>query len=189
MVRLLVHLPLLVVLVVALLMPFGEPRAKENDSAVVPTIARIESLLDKGRWDVASLRWPVVGYSSVSSPFGLREHPIEGRKSLHRGIDIAAPIGTPIVAIAPGRVAFVGHRRGFGRLVEIAHTGGWLSRYAHASVTVVSFGQVVHGGQLIAKVGATGRATGPHLHLEIRQAEKWVDPLPLLRRRWVAVER
>ena len=187
-VKLLVRLSLFVGLMAVLFLPLGELLAKEKDEAVVPSIARIEGLLDAMRWDVEALQWPVVGQSRVSSLFGPRAHPIGGKKRLHKGIDIAAPQGTPIVAIAPGRVIFVGKRRGFGRLVEIAHAGGWHSKYAHASTTTVTLGQRVDGGQMIATVGATGHATGPHLHLEIRQSGKSVDPLPLLRQRWVAIE-
>ena len=179
---------LLVGLAGALFVPVGEARAKETQGVAMPSIARIDNLLNAGRWDGTALQWPIVGKSRVSSPFGLRKHPFEGKRRLHRGLDIAARRGAPIVAIAPGKVVFVGHRRGFGRLVEIAHAGGWLSKYAHASVTTVSLGQAVEGGQMIAKVGATGEATGPHLHLEIRRAGKSVDPLPLLRRRWVVAE-
>ena len=187
-VNLLIRLSLIVGLMAVLLLPLEELRAKENDEAVMPSVVRIEGLLDAIRWDVEALQWPVVGQSRVSSVFGPRDHPIGGKKSLHRGIDIAAPQGTPIVAIAPGRVVFVGKRRGAGLLVEIAHAGGWHSKYAHASKTMVTLGQKVDGGQMIAKVGATGYATGPHLHLEIQRSGKSVDPLPLLRQRWVAIE-
>lgn len=73
-------------------------------------------------------------------------------------------------------------------MVEVTHADGWISKYAHASMTTVSLGQAVLAGQMIAKVGSSGHATGPHLHLEIRRAGKPMDPLPLLRQKLVLVE-
>lgn len=166
----------------------GVVSAVAATSEAVPSLERIEIILGPGRFDNALLMWPVAGQHRISSRFGYRDHPLKGKKVLHRGLDIAAQRGTPIVAIAPGRVTFVGAKRGFGRMVEVTHADGWISKYAHASMTTVSLGQAVLAGQMIAKVGSSGHATGPHLHLEIRRAGKPMDPLPLLRQKLVLVE-
>lgn len=152
-----------------------------------PMFESIEAIFGVTPFNEALLVWPVDGKHNVSSRYGYREHPFSGKQSLHRGLDIAARRGTPIVSIAPGKVKFVGYKRGYGRMVQIEHTSGWVSTYAHASITVVKKGQPVLAGQMIAKVGATGYATGPHLHLEIHRAGQWVDPLPLLREKLVVM--
>lgn len=166
----------------------GVTHAKSSKEEVTPSLERIETVLGAVRFDDALLMWPVAGQHRISSQFGYRDHPLKGKKVLHRGLDIAAKRGTPIVAIAPGKVTFVGARRGFGRMVEVSHVGGWISKYAHANTTIVALGQAVLAGQMIARVGSSGHATGPHLHLEIRRAGKPIDPLPLLRQKLVLVE-
>lgn len=105
--------------------------------------------------------WPTKGV--FTSGFGMRW----GR--MHQGIDLANKIGTPIVAAKDGVVAFAGWSGGYGYLVEISHTNGESTRYAHNSQLFVSKGQLVPQGALISKMGSTGRSTGPHLHFEIRQ--------------------
>ena len=88
---------------------------------------------------------------------------------MHKGIDIAAPIGTPIIAAASGEVIFSGWSRGgYGNLVKLKHRDGSVTFYAHNNRLLVSKGQKVRQGQLIAEMGSTGRSTGPHLHFEIR---------------------
>ena len=119
-------------------------------------------------------RWPVAG--RVSSAYGLRPHPIRKRSQFHHGLDLAAPAGTPIRAVAAGRVSFSGWAGGYGNLVEIAHGAGWTTRYAHAQTRVVQVGQRVQAGETLASVGTTGLSTGPHLHFEIRQDGASQDP-------------
>jgi murein DD-endopeptidase MepM/ murein hydrolase activator NlpD len=121
---------------------------------------------------------PTVG--RVSSTFGPRVHPITGRQGMHSGLDIAAPTGTPIAAAAGGTVTFAGVRGGYGNIVIIDHGDGRETRYAHADRMLVQEGQRVAAGEQIATVGATGTATGPHLHLEVRVNGDAVDPRPLL---------
>lgn len=116
--------------------------------------------------------WPLRG--RITSGFG----PRWGRP--HEGLDIAAATGTPIRAAAPGVVAFAGWRTGYGRVVVVAHSFGLTTVYAHASAILVRVGEVVGAGQPMARVGATGDATGPHLHFEVRVRGVPVDPLPLL---------
>lgn len=118
---------------------------------------------------------PTRGY--VSSRFSRsRWHPILDRARPHAGIDIAAPKGTPILAAAKGKVIYVGTRGDYGRMVEIDHGHGYVTRYAHASRTLVRLGQIVQRGEKIAEVGATGLAVGPHLHYEVLVNGRPTDP-------------
>jgi murein DD-endopeptidase MepM/ murein hydrolase activator NlpD len=112
----------------------------------------------------------------VSSPFGPRADPFTGRPALHHGVDLAAPEGTEVRAALPGVVRLSGDRGGYGLAVELDHGGGLTTLYGHASEVLVTEGEVVTQGQPIARVGQTGRATGPHLHLEVRQGRRPVDP-------------
>jgi murein DD-endopeptidase MepM/ murein hydrolase activator NlpD len=120
-------------------------------------------------------REPVRGRPVVSS-FGNRIDPFTRQRAFHSGIDYPAPIGTSIHASAGGRVIFAGYRPQYGRTVEIDHGGGLVTRYAHASVLLVKVGQVVMPDEPIARVGNTGRSTGPHLHFEILRDGRFVDP-------------
>ena len=131
-------------------------------------------------WVVASrgegggrLAWPTPG--GVSSPFGRRG----GR--MHTGIDIDGAVGNPVVAAEAGRVIMAGWYAGYGKVVDIAHGGGVVTRYAHLSAILVSEGQYVERGQLIGRLGSTGHTTGPNLHFEVRINGTPVDPLPYLR--------
>lgn len=103
-----------------------------------------------------------------SSNFGWRIDPFSGQKAFHEGIDFPANVGTPIVAAASGKVIFADVHPQYGKMIEIDHGNGLVSRYAHASKLLVKEGDLVVRGQEIARVGATGRATGPHLHFEVR---------------------
>lgn len=112
----------------------------------------------------------------LSSSFGWRRHPVTGRHTIHEGLDFAAPRGTPIVAASGGVVTEARYVPGYGKLVEISHGNGLVTRYAHASSIGVKLGEVVTKGQQIATVGSTGRSTGPHLHYEVRIAGHPLDP-------------
>jgi murein DD-endopeptidase MepM/ murein hydrolase activator NlpD len=119
------------------------------------------------------LEWPVD--AEVSSLFGRRD----GRP--HLGIDLAAPEGTPVRAACAGVVTFASDRlRGYGRLIIVEHGSGTTTVYAHNQTLFVSVGAAVARGQVIARSGATGRVTAPHLHFEVRQKGRPVDPLGLL---------
>jgi murein DD-endopeptidase MepM/ murein hydrolase activator NlpD len=118
------------------------------------------------------LLWPVSGM--INSSFGPRG------ASFHDGIDIAAPEGTPIVAIERGEVAYSDQLRGYGNIVIIRHAGAIISVYAHNQINLVREGEQVERGAIIAKVGSTGRVTGPHLHFEIRKNNAAQDPLRYL---------
>ncbi|MEO0021412.1 MAG: M23 family metallopeptidase [candidate division WOR-3 bacterium] len=118
--------------------------------------------------------WPVQGW--VTSGFGNRKDPFSGRYEFHEGMDIVAPRGTPIVATADGRVISSGWRAGYGLTVEIDHGWGIRTFYAHCQTVRVSPGKMVKRGEVIATVGATGLATGNHLHYGILLNGRWVNP-------------
>jgi murein DD-endopeptidase MepM/ murein hydrolase activator NlpD len=113
---------------------------------------------------------------STSSGFGMRAHPIDGVQKFHTGIDLRGKEGTPILAAADGVVRSAGTRGGYGNAVEIDHGNGVTTLYGHASELGVKPGDQVQKGQEIGEVGMTGRATGPHLHFEVRVEGKPVDP-------------
>lgn len=119
--------------------------------------------------------WPADG-GWVSSLFGARADPFTGRRSYHEGVDIAARHGSVITAMGDGVVAYSGPKTGYGSLVEITHGQGFSSRYAHTSENLVKVGDRVTKGQPIAKVGSSGRSTGPHLHFEVLREGRAVDP-------------
>ena len=123
-----------------------------------------------------SLRWPLAsGRIVVGSPFGTRE----GRP--HEGIDLPAPVGTPVFAAGDGRVAYAGNGiRGYGNMIVVRHAGDLLTVYAHNSVLLVAQGQPVRAGDRIALVGQSGHATGPHLHFEVRRGQIPRDPMSYL---------
>ncbi len=112
----------------------------------------------------------------VTSGYGYRFHPILHTRKLHTGIDLGSPQGTPIKAAAGGRVIKAEYYRGYGNCVIIDHGGGTSTLYGHCSALLVSVGQNVQQGQIIARVGSTGLATGPHLHFEVRRFGKPVPP-------------
>lgn len=116
------------------------------------------------------------GYS-LSSMYGYRVHPIDGTVKIHRGLDLAASEGTKILAIHDGTVKSAGENGGYGLCVEIEQgDGGYTSKYAHCSRLLVSEGQAVKQGDVIAEVGSTGDSTGPHLHLELMQEGEYLNP-------------
>ncbi|HEY4582456.1 MAG TPA: M23 family metallopeptidase [Lysobacter sp.] len=124
-------------------------------------------------------REPVAG-SYVTSGFGLRADPIVGGGQFHKGIDFSANTGDPVLAVADGVVSFVGERSGYGNTVEIDHGNGYVTRYAHNSRLVRRNGELVRAGEEIAKAGSTGRSTGAHVHLEVWQHGRVVNPRQFL---------
>jgi murein DD-endopeptidase MepM/ murein hydrolase activator NlpD len=123
-----------------------------------------------------------VDYPYLSSSFGWRRSPVSGRYAMHEGLDFAAPRGAAIRAASGGMVVRAGPVPGYGRMVEIDHGNGLRTRYAHASRVLVRVGDVVRQGDLIARVGSTGRSTGTHLHFEIRVADYPLDPTLFVQR-------
>lgn len=115
-------------------------------------------------------------YGEVTSSFGIRNDPFHGRSRMHSGMDMAAPVGTPVYATGDGIVRRARVAGGYGNLVEIEHGFEYQSRFAHMSRILVGEGQFVRRGTMIGLVGSTGRSTGPHLHYEVRIRGKAVDP-------------
>ena len=149
------------------------PRPAPKVLARAPRVAPADRIVLAPR-TLAGL--PVMG--RISSTFSRsRRHPILHIRRPHLGVDIAAPRGTRIVAPAAGRVTFVGHKFGFGLVVEIQHTPAVKTRYAHMRAASVEEGQVVQRGDQIGAVGSSGITTGPHLHYEVLVRGKQVDPL------------
>ena len=127
----------------------------------------------------AAFERPANGW--VSSGFGLRADPFTGRRSFHRGVDIAAPRGTPVRATQGGRVAAVGRGPVLGNYVIVSHyMAGYSSLYGHLDRIHVSRGQAVRRGQTLGRIGSTGRSTGPHLHFEIRRGSIQLNPAQLI---------
>lgn len=122
--------------------------------------------------------WPVRGW--VSSKFGFRTSPFTGHRVFHEGLDIAARYGVDVKATAKGIVVYAGEKTGYGNIVTIDHGYGYLTRYAHNSAITVKVGDKVDKGDTIAKVGSTGRSTGPHVHYEVLVNGIPVNPLKFM---------
>ena len=122
---------------------------------------------------------PVDGVK-LTSDYGMRWHPVLGGRRQHKGVDLGAPIGTPIHAAPDGMVERADWFSGYGLYVTIEHGGEIETRYGHMSRLNVAAGQMVHKGDIIGYVGTTGRSTGPHLHYEVRVAGEAVNPMPYL---------
>ena len=117
----------------------------------------------------------------ISSYYGMRTHPISGRREMHKGIDFAGTLGGPVIAVAKGVVTYAGKRYGYGKVIDIAHGNGYTTRYAHNSRLLVSVGDTVEKGFQIAEIGSSGRSTGPHVHFEVLKNGKEINPVRFIR--------
>ena len=124
-------------------------------------------------------RMPLSG-SRLSSGYGMRDHPVIGGRRNHKGVDLAAPTGTPIYATADGIVGRADWFSSYGLFVRIEHGADLETRYAHMSKLAVAAGETVKKGDIIGYVGSTGRSTGPHLHYEVRIDGVAVNPIPYM---------
>jgi len=149
--------------------------ASTSSSSSVSTVA--SSAASSGTVSSAGMIWPLSGYSSISSSFGYRVHPITGAQNFHSGIDIPAPAGTPVMAAASGTVIATSYDSSMGNYVIISHGNGISTVYMHNSVVYVSAGQTVSQGQTISGVGTTGSSTGNHLHFSVKVNGSYVSPL------------
>jgi murein DD-endopeptidase MepM/ murein hydrolase activator NlpD len=122
----------------------------------------------------------VAEHGLLSSKFGRRIDPFTGKWEQHKGIDIAGKEGSDIMALGDGVVIWAGPRQGYGNLVEIDHGRGYITRYGHNRKLLVKAGDTVKKGQTIALMGSSGRSTGPHVHIEVVQNDKQIDPAPYL---------
>lgn len=116
----------------------------------------------------------------MTSGFGMREHPVLGGRRAHTGVDLAAPVGTPVYATADGVVSKAAWFGGYGLFISLEHGGALQTRYGHMSRLNVAEGQTVRKGEVIGYVGSTGRSTGPHLHYEVRVDGTAVNPVPYM---------
>ncbi len=123
-------------------------------------------------------------WGKITSKYGYRRDPFTGKFMFHYGVDIKAPWGTPVRATAEGKVIFAGWKPGYGRTVIIKHAYGFKTVYAHLSKIEVKKGIWVKSGQIIGRVGSSGRATGPHLHYEIWRYSRHVNPIKYMYVRW-----
>lgn len=155
----------------------AEEEARREQARRAARLAGIELPPEPGA--PGQLLWPVSG--PITSPFGWRMHPVYHRMILHKGIDIAVPTGTPVAAAADGRVIVASYQGDCGNMVAIDHHGGLSTFYCHMSQLFVSVGQDVQRGQAIGAAGATGDATGPHVHFQVMQNGNPVDPMGYLR--------
>ena len=152
-----------------------EPTSLIDDAnGVAEALQRFKAA--KAAADIAPVHKPIVTMSRISSVFGNRKDPFTGRLAFHAGLDFAAPQGTNVLSAGSGTVSFVGQINGYGNVVEVTHPGGLITRYGHLSAFLVKEGDAVLTGSPIARVGSTGRSTGPHLHFEVRRADNAVDP-------------
>jgi murein DD-endopeptidase MepM/ murein hydrolase activator NlpD len=152
--------------------------ADPNFKALFNSWARLDQL-EQGTVAIPSAE-PVHG-TNFTSGFGVRSDPFRGRAAMHAGIDLAGPIGTPVYATADGTVdRSEWNNGGYGNLVELDHGHGIQTRYGHLSKSLVTAGQHVKRGDMIALMGSTGRSTGSHLHYEVRIDGKAVNPVPFL---------
>ncbi|HED18271.1 MAG TPA: M23 family metallopeptidase, partial [Gammaproteobacteria bacterium] len=117
----------------------------------------------------------------LSSYYGKRTDPFNGRQAMHKGVDFAGKLGSDIVATAEGVVTWAGKRYGYGQLVEINHGNGYSTRYGHCQQILVAVGDKVEPGQKIALMGSSGRSTGPHVHYEVLKNGRQVDPTRYVR--------
>lgn len=118
----------------------------------------------------------------MSSRYGKRTDPFNGRLAWHAGVDFAGKQGSDVIAVASGVVTWASNRYGYGRLVEINHGNGYKTRYAHGAKILVQLGDVVRKGDIIAEMGSSGRSTGPHVHFEVYKNGRTVDPAAYLHR-------
>lgn len=137
----------------------------------------LESLLTNSKWqEQASLSGSPVKSGYISSRYGWRTDPITGKRSMHTGLDFAGKAGSEVVTVASGVVTWTGKDGAYGNIVEVSHGDDYVTRYAHNKEILVKTGDVVRKGDTIALMGASGRATGNHVHYEVYKNGRSVDP-------------
>jgi murein DD-endopeptidase MepM/ murein hydrolase activator NlpD len=181
--------------------PSGGPEDGEGASAQIPDLSeqltQLEARVDLRESQLTALENLIlarelkkeihpegrpVAEGFISSYFGERADPFDGREEFHKGVDFAGALGSRVMAVAAGVVTWAGERSGYGKLVEINHGDGFITRYAHNERTLVSVGQTVKRGEAVALMGSTGHSTGPHVHFEVLRNGRQVDPLSYIGR-------
>ena len=170
----------------------AEPCCSKIGAVKTFTIVKVERKKSNGIFDIRGtisnesdntasrfLNRPISGV--LTSSYGYRIHPKRKKRHFHSGIDLAAKKGTPISCAAAGRVVFAGWKTGYGYVVMVDHGKGYETLYAHCSKLAVTTGQTVSTGKIVAYVGRTGVATGPHLHFEVRKNGVYRNPLKYLK--------
>ena len=157
------------------------PAATDSGSPFERQLAKVQgafTALDRIRrvLPYVPVRKPLSGPLELTSTFGYRADPFLGRPALHSGLDMRAETGTPARATASGKVVTAGWSGGYGNMVEIEHGNGLSTRYGHLSAITVTEGQTIKAGEVVGRVGSTGRSTGPHLHYEVRIDDEATDP-------------
>ena len=154
-------------------------KLQQQADSLVAQIRAASSSSSTSKYTGGTMAWPLPGFYTITSPFGNRLHPVLGVYKMHTGVDIAGSgcNGKNVVAAADGTVITAGWISGYGNTVIIDHGGGITTLYGHSQRLLVSKGQKVTRGQAIMLVGMTGYATGPHLHFEVRENGKYVNPL------------
>ena len=154
------------------------------DSAVNSGVALVFEMGNKAACsteaDKGQFNWPVRGTNWISSHYGRRFHPIYRKYKFHNGIDIAGRHGTPIVSASKGEVLFSGYKAYSGKVVYIKHAGDLVTVYAHCSKLLVKKGQKIKAGQVIAKMGRTGKVTGIHLHFAVKKGKRYLNPMKFI---------
>lgn len=141
------------------------------------SLARMEAL-ESGLDGIPQFR--PANVAALSSNFGYRRDPITGGGAMHSGMDFKGPLGSPIYSAAVGTIRFTGYKGGYGKVIEIDHGNGLMTRYAHLSRFAAKVGDTVNAGSLIGAMGSTGRSTGSHLHFEVRINNRAVNPRPFM---------
>ncbi len=163
---------------------FGQRDSKRSESPLHPSLARLNSALER----METLEQTLIAIPSamptslavMSSGYGYRRDPFTGAGAMHAGLDFKGPLGTPIMAAAEGTVTFAGRQSGYGNCIEVTHSNGLMTRYAHLSRISVQLGAEVARGTVIGAMGSTGRSTGSHLHFEVRLNGAAINPRPFL---------
>ncbi len=156
-------------------------QARRDEEALKASLKGSLSSSSSSKYTGGAFCWPAPSYTRISSPYGYRIHPIFKTKKFHSGVDLAAPGGTNILAATDGTVKMAGWNGGYGNCVVIDHGGGISTLYGHASRLLVTKGQKVKRGEVIAKVGTTGNSTGNHLHFEVLINGKTTDPMAYIK--------
>ena len=140
------------------------------------------TLADKKLIDDRRLAGRPIAYGWQSSAYGMRTDPFTGEQRWHDGVDFAGRLGSDVIAVASGVITWSGEKSGYGKMVEVNHSDGYVTRYAHNQDNIAKLGTVVNKGDVIATMGTSGRSTGPHVHFEVFKNGRVVDPASYIRR-------